>query len=77
MAAKSVKKKKPRSKRLRSKPSHLPLLDPKVFIAQQGTKPITDPSTLYADFWPEDETADDFIAAYRQWRREGSQRSRA
>jgi hypothetical protein len=27
---------------------------------------------LIGDFWPEDETCDEFIATLRQWRREGS-----
>lgn len=27
---------------------------------------------LIGDFWPEDESCDEFIAAVRQWRREGS-----
>jgi hypothetical protein len=26
---------------------------------------------LLADFWPEDETADEVVATVRQWRREG------
>lgn len=38
---------------------------------EQGVKPITDPDTLRGDFWPEDETADEFIAAIRELRREG------
>ena len=40
--------------------------------AEQGVKPVTDLKSLVADFWPEDETADDFIAAVRAWRREGT-----
>lgn len=36
--------------------------------------PLNDLDALRADFWPEDETADDFIAAVRDWRR--SRRSR-
>jgi len=27
---------------------------------------------LLGDFWPEDETCDEFIATVRQWRREGT-----
>ncbi|MHC4252674.1 MAG: hypothetical protein ACYS9X_26450 [Planctomycetota bacterium] len=42
--------------------------------AEQGVKPITDLKLLRADFWPEDETADEFIAAVREWRREGTDR---
>jgi len=39
--------------------------------AQQGVKPAARFEGLLGDFWPEDESADDFIAAVRQWRREG------
>ena len=36
-------------------------------MAQQGTKPITDVSVLHGNFWPEEESVEDFIAAYREW----------
>jgi hypothetical protein len=39
--------------------------------ARQGVTPVIDPDDLLGDFWPEDERADDFIAAVRRWRREG------
>lgn len=39
--------------------------------AQQGVEPVSNFADLLGDFWPEDETADEFIAAVRQWRREG------
>jgi hypothetical protein len=39
--------------------------------AEQGVQPVTDFDNLLGDFWPEDETADDFIVAVRSWRREG------
>lgn len=39
--------------------------------AEQGVEPVTDPAQLVADFWPEDESIDDFIATIRAWRREG------
>ncbi len=42
--------------------------------AEQGVQPVTDFESLLGDFWPEDETADDFIAAVRAWRREGTDR---
>lgn len=38
----------------------------------QGTPLAVNFEDLLGDFWPEDETADDFVAAVRQWRREGS-----
>jgi hypothetical protein len=39
--------------------------------AQQGVQPVMNFDDLLGDFWPEDETADDFIATVRQWRHEG------
>ena len=45
--------------------------DLEALLQQQGVKPITDVATLYGDFWPEDETADEFIATIRRWRNEG------
>ncbi len=41
---------------------------------EQGVKPASDFESLLGDFWPEDESADDFISAVRQWRREGTDR---
>jgi hypothetical protein len=38
---------------------------------EQGVRPITDYDDLLGDFWPEDETADEFVSAVRQWRQEG------
>jgi len=42
--------------------------------AQQGVKPIENPDDLRGDFWPEDESADEFLAALEEWRREGEVR---
>lgn len=39
-------------------------------VAAQQTQPVSDLSTLQADFWPEDESADDIIAFVEQQRRE-------
>lgn len=39
---------------------------------EQGVKPVKDIKDLVGDFWPEDESIDDFIAAVREWRREGT-----
>ena len=38
--------------------------------AEQGVGPVEDFDKLLGDFWPEDETADEFIAAVRRWRHE-------
>jgi hypothetical protein len=39
--------------------------------AQQGVRPVERFEDLLGDFWPEDESIDDFIATVRRWRREG------
>ena len=39
-------------------------------IQAQLTQPVTDIADLVADFWPEEESADDFIAYIYQQRRE-------
>jgi hypothetical protein len=36
--------------------------------AEQGTGPIEDPALLRGDFWPEEESAEDFLAAVNRWR---------
>lgn len=42
----------------------------------QGVHPVTTFDHLLGDFWPEDESVDDFIAAVRHWRRDQDQTSR-
>lgn len=37
---------------------------------EQGAQPVQKLEELYGDFWPEDESVDDFIDAVQQWRRE-------
>ena len=39
--------------------------------AEQGVTPIDDPAELVADFWPADDSVDEFLAALRRWRSEG------
>ncbi len=46
-------------------------LDIEVLAAQQGVKPIEKPEDLRGDFWPEDESVDDFLKARKRWQREG------
>jgi hypothetical protein len=42
---------------------------------EQGVKPLDfDALLAKADFWPEDESIDDFIAAVQEWRSEGGER---
>ena len=44
-------------------------------IQQRGITPITvGQLRAMGDLWPENESVDDFIAAVRKWRREGSLR---
>ncbi len=40
--------------------------------AQQGVTPIDDFETLLGEPMPEDESAEEFSAMLREWRREGS-----
>lgn len=37
-------------------------------MAEQGTGPITDVSVLHGDFWPEEESIEDFLEALHEWR---------
>jgi len=37
-------------------------------VTAQGLKFPRDPRDLLGDFWPEDESVDDFLAAVREWR---------
>jgi hypothetical protein len=37
-------------------------------IAAQGLTFPRDPRDLLGDFWPENESVDDFLAAVREWR---------
>jgi hypothetical protein len=39
--------------------------------AEQGVKPIENVDDLSGDFWPADESADEFLAWLRQLRQEG------
>jgi hypothetical protein len=38
---------------------------------EQGTKPLNFDEML-GDFWPEEESTDEFLATFREWRNEGS-----
>jgi hypothetical protein len=40
--------------------------------AQQGVAPVDDFETLLGSRLPEDESAEDFSASLREWRREGN-----
>jgi hypothetical protein len=37
-------------------------------MADQGTGPITDVSMLHGDFWPEEESIEDFLEILHEWR---------
>lgn len=43
--------------------------------AEQGVQPVTDLSSLTADFWPENENVDDFVLTVRERRRASELRS--
>lgn len=51
-----------------------PLQVLEALAAEQGVKPASDFDKLLGHFWPERESADDFIRTVRQWRREGEER---
>ena len=42
--------------------------------AEQGVRPVTDFESLRADFWPEDESIDDFVRTVRERRRDSGSR---
>ena len=46
--------------------------DIRVLVTEQGVLPF-DPSRPIPDFWPEDESADEFLAFLRKVRRDSSQ----
>ncbi len=37
-------------------------------MAEQGTGPITDVSLLHGDFWPKEESIEEFLATLHEWR---------
>jgi hypothetical protein len=37
-------------------------------VAEQGTRFPADPADLLGDFWPEDESIEDFLTALHEWR---------
>ena len=37
-------------------------------VAEQGTRFRADPVELLGDFWPEEESIDDFLSALHEWR---------
>lgn len=45
-------------------------------MREQGIKPLTDGTELYGDFWPEDESVDDFLAHIYELRATPSRRLR-
>jgi hypothetical protein len=37
-------------------------------VAEQGTRFRSDPAELLGDFWPEEESIEDFLKALHEWR---------
>ena len=37
-------------------------------MAEQGTGPIADVSLLHGEFWPEEESIEDFLETLHAWR---------
>jgi hypothetical protein len=53
----------------------IPRCSPEDLIAlarEQGVMPVERFEDLLGDFWPEDESVDDFLEARRRWQREGA-----
>ncbi len=48
-----------------------PGVDLAILAARQGVRPVANLDDLLGEFWPDEESVDEFIAAMRQWRREG------
>ena len=40
-------------------------------VAEQGTRFPADPAELLGDFWPEEESIEDFLRALHEWRGHG------
>jgi hypothetical protein len=59
-------------------PEERPLFEEKSVLeqlaAEQGVTAVADFDSLLGDFWSEDESADDFIAQVRSWRRKDSRK---
>jgi hypothetical protein len=47
-------------------------IDVQELARQQGVQPVADPDVLRGDFWPEDESIDDFLHELRASRRDES-----
>jgi hypothetical protein len=52
---------------------HMPQEKVEALARVQGAPLAVRFEDLLGDFWPEDESCDDFIATIRQWRREGKE----
>ena len=37
-------------------------------MAEQGTGPVSDVSLIHGNFWPEEESVEEFVATVREWR---------
>ena len=62
--------------RTRRIPLSLPgTTDLAVLAAEHGVGPVTDFDALLGHFWPEEERADEFIAAMCDWRHEHPDRA--
>jgi hypothetical protein len=59
-------------------PEERPLFEEKSVLeqlaAEQGVTAVADFDSLLGGFWSEDESADDFIAQVRSWRRKDSRK---
>jgi hypothetical protein len=47
-------------------------VDLQTLAKEQGVAPLADPDVLRGDFWPEDESIEDFLTALRTSRRDAA-----
>ncbi len=46
-------------------------IDLSTLLAQQAVTPMSDPLSVVAGIWPEEDSVDEFLAAREAWQREG------
>ena len=51
--------------------SQTPTRDLAEIAKEQGVRPVSSIDELAGDFWPEEESIDEFLETVRNWRREG------
>jgi hypothetical protein len=65
-----VRRTPPATKPAKKTPKARPSIDPNDVAEQQGIKPVKSLAELRGDFWPEDESTEDFLKWLRELRQE-------